>query len=353
MRSRDLDPYEVLGLEDGATWEEVRTAYRRLAKKHHPDKNPGDKVSEWIFKQVGEAYERLKPLKRTRSGLQEDHKHRGPQGPGQQDASRNDAERDRRAREQRDKERARTSRDQQDSQHSPRTSHSGIGGNGRAAGRRHREWLLAIPAGLVVAATVLAATEGFRDGTNNAEPAVVDDRGPSATPRQSTQHDEPLGTTRIRRFMEARYGARAREQATDTTPSPWAAEPVSGEFDQTPAGGVYGRAYGEELASQPATEELHFEMPPPGTDLILSLPQLRWCLREDRMIESYRPNVLSEWDHDAFNRILDRYNDRCGSFRYRQGDLERARREVGGRVARQRRDEARKLLARDIDPSAT
>lgn len=347
MRSRDLDPYEVLGLEEGATWEEVRTAYRRLAKKHHPDKNPGDKASEWIFKQVGEAYERLlRSIEGTRSRRREDHKHRGPQGPRQQQREpQQRAEHDRRAREQRDKERARTSRDQQDSQRSPRTSHSGIGGNGRAAGRRHREWFLAIPAGLVVAATVLAAREGFRDGTNNAEPAVVHDRGSSAAPRQSTQRDEPLDTARIRRFMEARGfspveieegiqrgdRARARDQVTDATPWPRAAEPVSGEFGQTPAGGVYGRAYGEELASQPATEELHFEMPPPGTDLILSLPQLRWCLREDRMIESYRPNVSSEWDHDAFNRVLDRYNNRCGSFRYRQGDLERARREVGGR----------------------
>lgn len=337
MRSRDVDPYEVLGLEEGATWEEVRTAYRRLAKKHHPDKNPGDKASEWIFKQVGEAYERLlKSIEGTRSRRREDHKHRGPQGPRQQEREpQQRAEGDRRARGQRHKERAGASRDQQNSQRPPRASRSDIGGNSRATSRRHREWVLAIPAGLVVAATVLAATEGFRDATNNAEPAVVDDRGPSATPRQSTQHDEPLGTTRIRRFMEARsfspaeieegiqraYGARARDQATYATPSPRAAEPVSGEFG----------ADGEELASRPAREELHFEMPPPGTDLILSLPQLRWCLREHRMIESYRPNVSSEWDHDAFNRLLDRYNDRCGSFRYRQEDLERARREVGGR----------------------
>ena len=53
------DPYEVLGLEPSATRVEIRAAYLRLAKKHHPDKNPGDRASEWIFKEVGRAYETL------------------------------------------------------------------------------------------------------------------------------------------------------------------------------------------------------------------------------------------------------------------------------------------------------
>lgn len=120
MRSRDVDPYEILGLEHGATWKEVRTAYRRLAKKHHPDKNPGDKTSEWIFKQVGEAYERLELIEGTRSRRREDHKHRGPQGSRQQGREpQSRADRDRREREQRDKERARASHDQQNS-HLPR-----------------------------------------------------------------------------------------------------------------------------------------------------------------------------------------------------------------------------------------
>ena len=60
MERPDVDPYEVLGLEPGATHAEIRAAYLRLAKKHHPDKNPGDKTSEWIFKAVGRAYERLR-----------------------------------------------------------------------------------------------------------------------------------------------------------------------------------------------------------------------------------------------------------------------------------------------------
>lgn len=63
MPRRVTDPYEVLGLDRGATETDVRAAYLRLAKKHHPDKNPGDKASEWIFKEVQSAYESLLDVK--------------------------------------------------------------------------------------------------------------------------------------------------------------------------------------------------------------------------------------------------------------------------------------------------
>ena len=54
------NPYVVLGLERSATPAEIRSAYLRLARKHHPDRNAGDKASEWIFKQVQWAYGELK-----------------------------------------------------------------------------------------------------------------------------------------------------------------------------------------------------------------------------------------------------------------------------------------------------
>jgi len=62
MRQPEVDPYEILGLERGASWDEIQAAFRRLAKKHHPDKNPGDPASEWIFKQVNQAHERLRGI---------------------------------------------------------------------------------------------------------------------------------------------------------------------------------------------------------------------------------------------------------------------------------------------------
>ncbi|MEO6184632.1 MAG: molecular chaperone DnaJ [Verrucomicrobiota bacterium] len=57
MAKRDY--YEVLGVDRSADAEEIKKAYRKLAVKYHPDKNPGDKTAEDQFKTLGEAYEAL------------------------------------------------------------------------------------------------------------------------------------------------------------------------------------------------------------------------------------------------------------------------------------------------------
>ncbi len=50
------DYYEVLGVQPGASEKEIRAAYKKLARRHHPDANPGDKSAEESFKSISEAY---------------------------------------------------------------------------------------------------------------------------------------------------------------------------------------------------------------------------------------------------------------------------------------------------------
>ena len=56
MADQKRDYYEVLGVAKNASADELKKAYRVLAKKYHPDANPGDKEAEAKFKEASEAY---------------------------------------------------------------------------------------------------------------------------------------------------------------------------------------------------------------------------------------------------------------------------------------------------------
>jgi molecular chaperone DnaJ len=58
--------YEVLGVSENASQDEIKRAFRSLAKKYHPDRNPGDKAAEEKFKELSEAYDTLSDLKKKR-----------------------------------------------------------------------------------------------------------------------------------------------------------------------------------------------------------------------------------------------------------------------------------------------
>ena len=61
-----MDFYVILGVERGATLADVKRAYKRLARKYHPDINPGDRMAAAQFRQIAEAYETLSDPDRRR-----------------------------------------------------------------------------------------------------------------------------------------------------------------------------------------------------------------------------------------------------------------------------------------------
>ena len=74
-----MNLYKVLEVAENATYEEIRKSYRKLARKYHPDSNPGNKEAEEKFKQISEAYEVLgDETKRQKYDTERAQKVKGP-----------------------------------------------------------------------------------------------------------------------------------------------------------------------------------------------------------------------------------------------------------------------------------
>lgn len=76
------------------------------------------------------------------------------------------------------------------------------------------------------------------------------------------------------------------------------------------------------------SDGLQHEKPPIGTNNLLSTSQIRWCIREGIRIETMRDTIETNPGIDEFNSIVNDYNIRCVSYRYRQGSQQQAEREV-------------------------
>ena len=63
------DPYKILGVSPNASDEEIKQAYRRLAKKYHPDRNPGDQEAARKMQEVNAAYEQIKNPEKSQPGF--------------------------------------------------------------------------------------------------------------------------------------------------------------------------------------------------------------------------------------------------------------------------------------------
>ena len=77
------DPYQVLGVDRSASDAEIKRAFRRLARQHHPDRNPGDPAAEERFKSIQSAYDSIgSPQKRREHDQAEQFSRFNGGGPG-------------------------------------------------------------------------------------------------------------------------------------------------------------------------------------------------------------------------------------------------------------------------------
>ena len=254
MRPQRVDPYEILGLERGATWAQIRAAYRRLASKHHPDKNPGDKASEWIFKEVGRAYQHLRdihgahgqPEERTRHehdpGRRSDERGERQARAQREREQRQRAERarqeqeraERREREQRERRQAQAARERRGQKKSGRTTRDSREGMGREQrGGRESAWPLFIVAALVLIGIATAIYDAL---PWRAAQSVTENERQARPPTLSSAATAPQEPVPVGQGSTSSGPSPAPVRVdTDVSPSPAVPSAANAEREGSPA----------------------------------------------------------------------------------------------------------------------
>jgi len=145
-----------------------------------------------------------------------------------------------------------------------------------------------------------------------------------STPKQPPQHQ---------------WEAAPSEPERKTTSSPPPIETVSSGKSGSGSGGkwilgIIGVIFviwlinngGESNTTQSAG--LQYTKPSVGTNNVLTVPEIRWCIRKGIRIEAMQDVINTLTQVGQFNRVVNDYNSRCGSYRYRQGSKLRAERDV-------------------------
>lgn len=108
------------------------------------------------------------------------------------------------------------------------------------------------------------------------------------------------------------------------------------------------------LPRTPQSSEIQYAKPSVGTNNLLSVPEIQWCIKESIRIDAMRNLIDTSAGIDAFNRIVNDYNGRCGSYRYREGTQSQAEQNVElyrSQVVAEAAREA-KQLGRPYQPSS-
>jgi hypothetical protein len=141
---------------------------------------------------------------------------------------------------------------------------------------------------------------------------------------QSSQSDSSSNVTSSDTTNSSGYDGAENNRSTEPDFSDLSSEDLnSGSGEESPSPTVN--------APEPSrydVESLEYAKPSVGTNIVLSIPEIRWCVRGGMQIEAMRGVFSSNEGIDRFNVIVDDYNSRCGSYRYSEGNLGLAQRQV-------------------------